>query len=70
MSGSFARRTLPTDLRPGREITAVGEILGKEAVSGTVEAEALPLLEERYLHVWGSSWWPQIYIGIGGGVSI
>jgi outer membrane lipoprotein len=64
------RRTLPPDLRPGREVTVVGEVLGKGTLTGAAEAEALPLLEERHTHVWGSSWWPQIYIGIGGGIAI
>lgn len=64
------RRVLPPDLRPGIKITVVGEILGTAKAPGTAGAEPLPLIEERHTHVWGFSWWPQIYIGIGGGVSI
>jgi outer membrane lipoprotein len=64
------RSEFPSDLRPGVEMTVVGEILGKASATGPVSAEVMPLIEERHTHVWGSFWRPQIYIGIGGGVSI
>jgi starvation-inducible outer membrane lipoprotein len=64
------RHRLPPDLRPGAELTVVGEILGKAVASATGEAEAVPLLDERYTQVWGSTWWPRIQIGIWGGVPI
>lgn len=64
------RHRLPQDLRPGAEITVVGEILGKGVAAVTEGDEEVPLLDERHTHVWGSSWWPRIQIGIWGGVSI
>ena len=64
------RHRLPQDLRPGAELTVVGEMLGKAAAPGTGGAEEVPLLDERYMQVWGSSWWPRIQIGIWGGIPI
>jgi starvation-inducible outer membrane lipoprotein len=64
------RQRLPQGLGPGVEITVVGEILGKGKAPGAGDAEEVPLLDERYTHVWGSSWWPQIQIGIWGGIPI
>jgi outer membrane lipoprotein len=64
------RQALPTDLRPGAEITVVGEILGKSAAPGAGVTEEVPLLEERYTRVWGPSWWPRFLINICGGVSL
>jgi starvation-inducible outer membrane lipoprotein len=64
------RQGLPPELRTGAQVTVVGEVLGQSKTSATEGAEEAPLLEERYIHVWGASWRPQIYIGIGGGISI
>lgn len=64
------RQGLPPELRTGAEVTVVGEVLGKGKTSAAEGAEEAPLLEERYIHVWGASWRPQIFIGIGGGISI
>jgi outer membrane lipoprotein len=64
------RQALPTDLRPGAEITVVGEILGKSTAPGAGVTEEVPLLEERYTRVWGPSWWPRFLIGIWGGISL
>jgi starvation-inducible outer membrane lipoprotein len=64
------RRELPKDLRPGAEVTVVGEVLGKSAAPSTGVDEAVPLLEERYTRVWGPSWWPRFQIGIWGGISL
>jgi hypothetical protein len=65
-----ARHGLPGDLRPGAEVTVVGEILGRSPPSGAGVGEGVPLLDERYLKVWGPSWWPRCLIGVWGGVSI
>jgi starvation-inducible outer membrane lipoprotein len=64
------RHAFPTDLRPGVEITVVGEVLGKTLIPGTGVAEEVPLLEERYTRVWGPSWWPRFMIGIWGGIGL
>jgi starvation-inducible outer membrane lipoprotein len=64
------RQGLSPELRPGAEVTVVGEILGEGKTSATEGAEEAPLLEERYIHVWGASWWPRIQIGIWGGIPI
>jgi starvation-inducible outer membrane lipoprotein len=64
------RHRLPPDLGPGVEVTVVGEILGRGKAPGAEGDEEVPLLDERYTHVWGSSWWPQIQIGIWGGIAI
>jgi outer membrane lipoprotein len=64
------RQALPTDLRPGAEITVVGEVLGKSAAPGAGVTEEVPLLEERHTRVWGPSWWPRFMIGIWGGISL
>jgi outer membrane lipoprotein len=60
---------LPKDLRPGAEITIVGEVLGSYPPLRNEQAPAVPLLAGRYLQVWGSSWWPRIQIGIGGTIT-
>jgi starvation-inducible outer membrane lipoprotein len=64
------RQGLPPELRSGAEVTVVGEVLGKGKTSAAEGAEEVPLLEERYIHVWGASWWPRIHIGIWGGIPI
>jgi starvation-inducible outer membrane lipoprotein len=64
------RPALPRELRPGAEITVVGEILGKGAAPGAGVTEDVPLLDERYIQVWGPSWWPRMQIGIWGGIPI
>jgi starvation-inducible outer membrane lipoprotein len=64
------RQALPKDLRPGAEVTVVGEVLGKGAAPGAEGVEGAPLLEERYTRVWGPSWWPRFMLGIWGGISI
>jgi|SRR5687768_4620236 starvation-inducible outer membrane lipoprotein len=64
------RQGLSPELRSGAEVTVVGEVLGKGKTSAAEGAEEAPLLEERYIHVWGASWWPRIHIGIWGGIPI
>jgi starvation-inducible outer membrane lipoprotein len=64
------RQGLSPELRSGAEVTVVGEVLGKGKTSAAEGAEEVPLLEERYIHVWGASWWPRIHIGIWGGIPI
>jgi outer membrane lipoprotein len=57
---------LPSDLRPGAEVTVVGEALGAAALSEAEVDERAPLLEGRHVKVWGPSWWPRFQIGIWG----
>ena len=64
------RHEFPGDLRPGVEITVVGEIRGKGAVPEAAGAEELPLLDGHYVRVWGPSWWPRFQIGVWGGVGL
>jgi starvation-inducible outer membrane lipoprotein len=64
------RHMFPSDLRPGVEITVVGEIRGTGAVPEAASAEGLPLLEARYIQVWSPSWWPRFQLGVWGGISI
>jgi starvation-inducible outer membrane lipoprotein len=64
------RQGLSPELRPGAEVTVVGEVLGQGKTSSAEGAEEAPLLEERYIHVWGAFWRPQIFIGIGGSIPI
>ena len=64
------RQALSRDLRPGAEVTVVGESLGKDAAPGAGGAEELPLLDGRYTQVWGPWWWPRLQIGLWGGISI
>lgn len=64
------RQALAKGLRPGAEVTVVGEIVGKDTAPGAGVAEELPLLDERYTRVWGPSWWPRFQIGIWGGIGI
>jgi hypothetical protein len=47
----------------------VGEVIGKGRVPDTEDAEEVPLLDERYIEVWGPSWWPRFMIGIWGSTS-
>jgi starvation-inducible outer membrane lipoprotein len=61
---------LPSDLRPGAEITVVGEILGADTLPEGGVDDRVPLLEGRYIKVWGPSWWPRFLIGVSGGISI
>ena len=72
--GSFLLRIPPDKrpdrLRPGAEITVVGEVIGVAPRTGDDRAEELPLLAERSLRVWGPSWWPRLQIGIGGSFSL
>ena len=63
-------QTLPSDLRPGAEITVVGEILGVGVSPEAGVDEAVPVLDGRHLKVWGPSWWPRFLIGVWGGISI
>jgi outer membrane lipoprotein len=60
----------PRDLRPSAEITMVGEVLAKGTLSGAGVSEEVPLLNERYIKVWGPSWWPRIQLGIWGGIGL
>jgi outer membrane lipoprotein len=60
----------PTGLRPSAEVTVVGEVLAKGTLSGAGVSEEVPLLNERYIKVWGPSWWPRIQLGIWGGIGL
>ena len=60
----------PKGLRPGVEITVVGEILGKSTWTHDGKTEEVPLLAERYIRVWGPSWWPRLQIGIWGSIAL
>jgi len=60
----------PSGLRPGAEVTVVGEIVGTDTLSQTEVDERVPLLEERYVKIWGPSWWPRLQIGVWGGIGI
>jgi starvation-inducible outer membrane lipoprotein len=64
------RPAFSTDLRPGAEVTVVGEVLGAGTLSDAGVEERVPLLEERHLKVWGPSWWPRLQIGVWGGIGI
>jgi starvation-inducible outer membrane lipoprotein len=61
---------LPKGLRPGVEITVVGEILGKSPWTHDGKTEDVPLLAERSIRVWGPSWWPRLQIGIWGSIGL
>jgi starvation-inducible outer membrane lipoprotein len=61
---------LPEGLRPGAEITVVGEVLGKSPWTHGGNTEDVPLLAERYIRVWGPSWWPHLHIGIWGSTGL
>lgn len=61
---------LPPDIRPGAEVTIVGEVLGRGTVPEAGADAGLPLLEGRYLKMWGPSWWPRFQIGVWGGISV
>jgi starvation-inducible outer membrane lipoprotein len=67
---SIPRHAFPGDLRPSAEITVVGEVLAKGTWSGAGVSEEVPLLEERYIKVWGPSWWPRIQLGVWGGIGL
>jgi starvation-inducible outer membrane lipoprotein len=60
----------PSDVRPGAEVTIVGEILGAGSLSEAEGEDRLPLLEARHVKVWGPSWWPRFQIGVWGGIGI
>jgi starvation-inducible outer membrane lipoprotein len=64
------KHRFPRDLRPGTEVTVVGEVLGKGSLSGAESVAEVPLLDEQYTLVWGPSWWPRFMIGVWGGISI
>lgn len=64
------RQMFPSALRPGVEITVVGEVRGLGAVPEAGSAEALPLLEARYIQVWSPSWWPHFQLGVRGDIGI
>jgi outer membrane lipoprotein len=64
------RHAFPSDLRPSAEITVVGEVLAQGIWSGAGVGEEVPQLEERYIKVWGPSWWPRIQLGIWGGIGL
>jgi len=63
-------QALPSDLRPGAEITVVGEILGADMSPEAGVDEEVPVLDGHHLKVWGPSWWPRFLIGVWGGISI
>ena len=64
------RQAFPGDLRPGAEVTVVGEILGAGTLSEAGVDDRVPLLEARHVKVWGPSWWPRFQIGVWGGIGI
>jgi starvation-inducible outer membrane lipoprotein len=64
------RPALSPDLRPGAEITVVGEVRGKGTSASLESGAEVPLLAERYTRIWGSSWWPRFQLGVWGGISI
>jgi starvation-inducible outer membrane lipoprotein len=64
------RQAFSNDLRPGAEVTVVGEVLGAGTLSDAGGEERVPLLEVRHLKVWGPSWWPRFQIGVWGGIGI
>ena len=64
------RQALPSDLRSGAEVTVVGETVGASTWSGAAADESVPLVEERYVKIWGPSWWPRLQIGVWGGIGI
>jgi starvation-inducible outer membrane lipoprotein len=63
------RSVAPRALRPGVELTVVGEIRGAAAGPEATAAE-VPLLEARYLQMWSPSWWPHVQLGIRGDLGI
>ena len=64
------KQALPSDFRPGAEVTVAGEILGTGTWSGSDLDERVPLVEERQVKVWGPSWWPRLQIGVWGGIGM
>jgi starvation-inducible outer membrane lipoprotein len=60
----------PHDLRPGAEVTVVGEVRGAGRVPEAMGGEEVPLLEGRHVEVWGPSWWPRVLLNLWGGISI
>lgn len=60
---------LSPDLRPGREMTMVGEVLGAIRLLRSEEATDVPLLGLRYIRIWGPAWWPRVQIGVWGTIS-
>jgi starvation-inducible outer membrane lipoprotein len=67
---SLPGQAFPGDLRPGAEVTVVGEVLGAGTWSGAGVGESVPLLEERHIKVWGPSWWPRFHLGVWGNIGI
>lgn len=63
-------QAFPSDLRPGAEVTIVGEVLGAGTLSEAGVDESVPLVEERHIKVWGPSWWPRFHIGVWGIIGI
>jgi outer membrane lipoprotein len=63
------RHVAPSALRPGVEITVVGEIRGVAALPEAA-GTAAPLLEGRYIQVWSPSWWPRLQLGVSGDIGI
>jgi starvation-inducible outer membrane lipoprotein len=64
------RPVAPSALRPGVELTVVGEIRGASAAPEAAGTAALPLLEARHIHVWRPSWWPRFQLGVSGDIGI
>jgi starvation-inducible outer membrane lipoprotein len=64
------RQAFSSDLRPGAEVTVVGEVLGAGMLSEAGVEERVPLMEERHIKVWGPSWWPRFQIGVWGGIGV
>jgi starvation-inducible outer membrane lipoprotein len=63
-------QTLPSDLRPGAEVTVVGEILGAGTWAGNDVDDRVPVIEARHVKIWGPSWWPRVQIGVWGGIGL
>jgi starvation-inducible outer membrane lipoprotein len=64
------RHVAPSALRPGVELTVVGEIRGAAAGPEATGAEILPLLEARHIQVWSPSWWPRFQLGVRGDIGL
>jgi starvation-inducible outer membrane lipoprotein len=57
---------LPSGLRPGAEVTIVGEVLGVTPLGEAEVDGRAPLLDGRHVKVWGPSWWPRFQISVWG----
>jgi starvation-inducible outer membrane lipoprotein len=64
------RQAFSPAVRPGAEVTVVGELLGAGTMSEAGVDDGVPLLRGQHLKVWGPSWWPRLQIGIWGNVGM